>query len=112
MADEAARGAEAGVWAGSQDGTRTGIPDEVRAEILALRARVAVLERAAWLGVVMSAQLKRGATLAYLDAKRTELAEGLAAGTLARDLAAPERALLAEKAEAAFQRMIAAVEEI
>ena len=84
-----------------------------RDEILSLRARVAVLERAAWLGVVMSAQLKRGATLAYLDAKRTELAEGLAAGTLARDLTdEPERALLAQKAEALFARLIEAVEEI
>jgi hypothetical protein len=83
-----------------------------RAEILALRARVAVLERAAWLGVVMSAQLKRGATLAYLDAKRVELAEALAQGALARDLEPDERAVLGEKAEAIFRRMIAAVEEI
>lgn len=84
-----------------------------RAEIVALRARLAVLERVAWLGLVMSAQLKRGSTLNYLEAKRAELAAGLGDGSLARDLADPaERALLAEKAEAAFRRLIAAVEEI
>ena len=88
------------------------LPSE-RAELLALRARIAVLERVAWLGVVMSAQLKRGSTLAYLDAKRTEYAAAIADGSSAREIAAPhERAYLAEQADELFRRIITAVEEV
>lgn len=83
-----------------------------RAELLALRARVAVLERVAWLGVVMSAQLKRGSTLAYLEAKRAEYAAGLADGTAAPELTGAERAFLEGRADALFRRIIAAVEEV
>jgi hypothetical protein len=78
-----------------------------------LRARVAVLERVAWLGVVMSAQLKRGSTLAYLEAKRTEYAAGIADGSSAREITAlAERAYLAERADDLFRRIAAAVEEV
>lgn len=87
------------------------LPPE-RAELLALRARVAVLERLAWLGVVMSAQLKRGSTLAYLEAKRAEYVAGLADGSAAPELTGPERAFLEGKADALFRRIIAAVEDI
>ena len=83
-----------------------------RAELLALRARVAVLERIAWLGVVMSAQLKRGSTLAYLEAKRAEYAAGLTDGSAAPELPPAERAILGDRADALFRRIIAAVEEV
>lgn len=91
-------------------------PDEplhpARADLLALRARVAVLERAAWLGVVMSAQLKRGATLTYLEAKRAEYASGVADGSAAPELTPAERDFLGAKADALFRRIIAAVEDV
>jgi hypothetical protein len=83
-----------------------------RAELLSLRARVAVLERVAWLGVVMSAQLKRGSTLAYLEAKRAEYAAGLSDGSAAPEMPPDERAYLGAKADALFRRIIAAVEEV
>jgi hypothetical protein len=83
-----------------------------RAELLALRARVAVLERVAWLGVVMSAQLKRGSTLAYLEAKRAEYAENLADGSAAPEMSQAERDYLGARADGLFRRIIAAVEEV
>jgi hypothetical protein len=88
-------------------------PPPERAEILALRARVAVLERVAWLGVVMSAQLKRGSTLSYLEARRAEYAAALSDGSAAPEIADPdEREFLASRADDLFRRIIAAIEEV
>ena len=76
-----------------------------RAVMIRLRARLAVVERAAWFGLVHAMRTKPSEPVAYLASERERCAEGFGAGGWASDLSEAERALLAAEVDAGLVQL-------
>lgn len=87
----------------SQD--ENGIGPE-RAAMLKLRARLAVVERAAWFGLVHAMRTKPSETVAYIDSERKRCAEGFGSRGWAADLGEDERRMLAAEVDAGLAQLL------
>jgi len=81
--------------------------DPDRAVMIRLRARLAVVERAAWFGLVHAMRTQPAETKAYLTAERTKCAEGFGQRGWAADLTEAERAMLGAEVDAGLAGLIA-----
>ena len=70
-----------------------------RAVMIRLRARLAVVERAAWFGFVEAMRARPAETEAYIGAERARRG-GFAGPEMARDLTEAERAMLGAEVDA------------
>jgi hypothetical protein len=77
-----------------------------RAVMIRLRARLAVVERAAWFGFVQALRTQPAETEAYITAERARCAEGFAGPRWARDLTEAERALLGAEVDAGLAQLL------
>jgi hypothetical protein len=80
--------------------------DPEKAVAIRLRARLAVVERAAWFGLVHAMKTRPAETEAYIAAERTRCADGFGGGAWAKDLTDAERAMLAEEVDAGLAQLI------
>ena len=80
--------------------------DPDRAVMIRLRARLAVVERAAWFGLVQAMRTQPAETEAYLAAERAKCAEGFGQRGWAADLTEAERALLGAEVDAGLASLI------
>ncbi|MGU3360728.1 hypothetical protein ACLBWX_10375 [Methylobacterium sp. M6A4_1b] len=78
-----------------------------RAVTIRLRARLAVVERAAWFGLVQAMRAQPAETEAYLAAERAKCAEGFGRRGWAADLTEAERAMLGAEVDAGLAGLIA-----
>ena len=78
-----------------------------RAVMIRLRARLAVVERAAWFGLVQAMRTQPAETEAYLAAERAKCAEGFGQRGWAADLTEAERRLLGAEVDAGLAGLIA-----
>jgi hypothetical protein len=62
-----------------------------KAAALRLRARLAVVERAAWFGLVHAMRTRPAETEAYITSERARCTEGFGSGAWAKDLTDAER---------------------
>ncbi|KQO70573.1 MULTISPECIES: hypothetical protein [unclassified Methylobacterium] len=81
--------------------------DPDRAVMIRLRARLAVVERAAWFGLVQAMRTQPAETEAYLTAERAKCAEGFGQRGWAADLTEAERRLLGAEVDAGLAGLIA-----
>ena len=79
-------------------------PDKAAA--IRLRARLAVVERAAWFGLVHAMRTQPAETEAYIASERARCAEGFGGTTWAKDLTDAERKMLAEEVDAGLAQLI------
>ncbi|KQP03518.1 hypothetical protein ASF28_20210 [Methylobacterium sp. Leaf99] len=77
-----------------------------RAVMIRLRARLAVVERAAWFGLVEAMRTRPAETEAYLTAERAKCAEGFGQRGWAADLTNAERAMLGAEVDAGLAALI------
>lgn len=77
-----------------------------RAVMIRLRARLAVVERAAWFGFAEAMRRQPEETEAYIAAERAKCAAGFAGSTWARDLSDAERALLGAEVDAGLAQLV------
>jgi len=77
-----------------------------RAVMIRLRARLAVVERAAWFGLVHAMRTQPAETEAYLTAERAKCAEGFGQRGWAADLTEAERAMLGAEVDAGLAALI------
>ncbi|KQP34947.1 hypothetical protein [Methylobacterium sp. Leaf100] len=77
-----------------------------RAVMIRLRARLAVVERAAWFGLVQAMRTQPAETEAYLTAERAKCADGFGTRGWAADLTDAERALLGAEVDAGLASLI------
>ncbi|GJE61169.1 hypothetical protein [Methylobacterium trifolii] len=77
-----------------------------RAVHIRLRARLAVVERAAWFGLVQAMRTQPAETEAYIASERARCAEGFAGAAWSRDLTAPERAMLAAEVDSGLADLL------
>lgn len=83
-----------------------------RAEILDLRARLAVTERVAWIGMELAAMLRPEQTLKFIERERRALAQTYADGTLdGPALSTADRETLAAKVDVKFEALVREVRE-
>lgn len=83
--------------------------DEVspdRAVMIRLRARLAVVERAAWFGFAHAMQNEPQETVAYIEAERAKCAEGFGQRGWAADLTDAERKMLGAEVDAGLAQLI------
>ena len=83
--------------------------DEVspdRAVMIRLRARLAVVERAAWFGFAHAMRTQPEETQAYIEAERAKCAEGFGQRGWAADLTDAERAMLGAEVDAGLAQLI------
>jgi hypothetical protein len=80
--------------------------DPLRAVEVRLRARLAVVERAAWFGFVQAMRDRPEETRAYIEAERARCEEGFGSGAWAKDLTAAERALLGAEVDAGLAQLV------
>lgn len=78
-----------------------------RAVMIRLRARLAVVERAAWFGLVQAMRTQPAETEAYLAAERAKCAEGFGQRGWAADLTEAERHMLGAEVDAGLAGLIA-----
>jgi hypothetical protein len=78
-----------------------------RAVMIRLRARLAVVERAAWFGLVQAMRTQPAETEAYLAAERAKCAEGFGQRGWAADLTEAERRMLGAEVDAGLAGLIA-----
>jgi hypothetical protein len=78
-----------------------------RAVMIRLRARLAVVERAAWFGLVQAMRTQPAETEAYLAAERAKCAEGFGQRGWAADLTEAERRMLGAEVDAGLTGLIA-----
>ncbi|KQP80592.1 MULTISPECIES: hypothetical protein [unclassified Methylobacterium] len=81
--------------------------DPERAVMIRLRARLAVVERAAWFGLVQAMRTQPAETEAYLTAERAKCAEGFGQRGWAADLTEAERRMLGAEVDAGLAGLIA-----
>ncbi|GLS43855.1 hypothetical protein [Methylobacterium brachythecii] len=84
--------------------------DEVspdRAVMIRLRARLAVVERAAWFGFQHAMRTQPAETEAFIASERARCAEGFAGPNWSKDLTAAERALLGAEVDAGLAQLLA-----
>lgn len=77
-----------------------------RAVMIRLRARLAVVERAAWFGFAEAMRRQPEETEAYIAAERAKCAAGFAGPTWARDLTEAERAMLGAEVDAGLEQLV------
>ncbi|WP_027173472.1 hypothetical protein [Methylobacterium sp. 10] len=77
-----------------------------RAVMIRLRARLAVVERAAWFGFAEAMRRQPEETEAYIAAERAKCAAGFAGPTWARDLTEAERAMLGAEVDAGLAQLV------
>lgn len=80
--------------------------DPERAVMIRLRARLAVVERAAWFGLVHAMRTQPAETEAYIAAERAKCAAGFAGPKWARDLTDAERAMLGAEVDAGLAQVL------
>lgn len=83
--------------------------DEVspeRAVMIRLRARLAVVERAAWFGFAEAMRRQPAETEAYIEAQRAKCAAGFSGSTWARDLTDAERAMLGAEVDEGLAQLV------
>ena len=80
--------------------------DPDKAAAIRLRARLAVVERAAWFGLVHAMKTRPAETEAYIAAERTRCTQGFGSGAWAKDLSDAERTMLAEEVDAGLAQLI------
>ncbi|GJE09047.1 MULTISPECIES: hypothetical protein [Methylobacterium] len=80
--------------------------DPDKAAAIRLRARLAVVERAAWFGLVHAMKTRPAETEAYIASERARCTEGFGGGTWAKDLSDAERRMLAEEVDAGLAQLI------
>ncbi|MCE4224837.1 hypothetical protein HCU64_13820 [Methylobacterium sp. C25] len=88
--------------------------DEVspdRAVMIKLRARLAVVERAAWFGFQHAMRTQPTETEAFIASERARCAEGFAGPNWAKDLTAAERALLGAEVDSGLAQLLADARE-
>lgn len=84
-----------------------GAVDPARAVEMRLRARLAVVERAAWFGFVQAMRAQPEATQAFIEAERARCRAGFGGDAWARDLTAAERALLGAEVDSGLAQLVA-----
>ncbi|MBB2959881.1 hypothetical protein [Methylobacterium sp. R2-1] len=83
-----------------------------RAELLSLRARLAVTERVAWIGAEMAAIMRPEEALAFVEAQRNALARAYAAPSEeTAALPAHEREFVAAEVERRFAELVVTLRE-
>ena len=85
--------------------------DPERAVHVRLRARLAVVERAAWFGLVHALRARPAETEAYIASERARCTEGFGSRGWAGDLTDAERAMLASEVDAGLAQLLADARE-
>ena len=80
--------------------------DADKAAALRLRARLAVVERAAWFGLVHSMRTRPAETEAYITSERARCTEGFGSGAWAKDLTDAERKMLADEVDSGLAQLL------
>ncbi len=80
--------------------------DPDKAVAIRLRARLAVVERAAWFGMVHAMKTRPAETEAYIASERARCTEGFGSGAWAKDLTDAERKMLADEVDAGLAQLI------
>jgi hypothetical protein len=80
--------------------------DPDKAVAIRLRARLAVVERAAWFGLVHAMRTRPAETEAYIASERARCTDGFGSGAWAKDLTDAERKMLAEEVDAGLAQLI------
>lgn len=80
--------------------------DPERAVMIRLRARLAVVERAAWFGMVHAMRTQPAEVEAYIAAERDKCAAGFAGPKWARDLTDAERAMLGAEVDSGLAQLL------
>lgn len=77
-----------------------------RAVMIRLRARLAVVERAAWFGMVEAMRTRPAQTVAYIASERERCTEGFGSRGWASDLTDAERRMLAAEVDAGLAQLV------
>ena len=77
-----------------------------KAAALRLRARLAVVERAAWFGLVHAMKTRPAETEAYITSERARCTEGFGSGAWAKDLTEAERKMLADEVDSGLAQLL------
>ena len=80
--------------------------DADKAAALRLRARLAVVERAAWFGLVHAMKTRPAETEAYITSERARCTEGFGSGAWAKDLTDAERKMLADEVDSGLAQLL------
>ncbi|MCJ2088933.1 hypothetical protein MKK88_23550 [Methylobacterium sp. E-005] len=80
--------------------------DPDKAVAIRLRARLAVVERAAWFGLVHAMKTRPAETEAYIASERARCTDGFGSGAWAKDLTDAERKMLADEVDAGLAQLI------
>lgn len=80
--------------------------DPEKAVAIRLRARLAVVERAAWFGLVHAMKTRPAETEAYIASERARCTDGFGSGAWAKDLTDAERKMLADEVDAGLAQLI------
>jgi hypothetical protein len=80
--------------------------DPDKAVAIRLRARLAVVERAAWFGLVHAMKTRPAETEAYIASERARCAEGFGGTAWARDLTDAERKMLGDEVDAGLAQLL------
>ena len=80
--------------------------DADRAAALRLRARLAVVERAAWFGLVHAMRTRPAETEAYITSERARCTKGFGSGAWAKDLTDAERKMLADEVDSGLAQLL------
>lgn len=80
--------------------------DPDKAVQIRLRARLAVVERAAWFGLVHALRTRPVETEAYIASERARCTEGFGTRGWAGDLTEAERAMLADEVDAGLAQLL------
>lgn len=80
--------------------------DPARAVEIRLRARLAVVERAAWFGFVQAMRERPEETTGFVASERARCREGFGNGVWAKDLTPAERALLGAEVDAGLAQLV------
>ena len=80
--------------------------DPDKAAAIRLRARLAVVERAAWFGLVHAMKTRPAETEAYITSERARCTEGFGSGAWAKDLTDAERKMLADEVDSGLAQLL------
>ena len=80
--------------------------DPDKAAAIRLRARLAVVERAAWFGLVHAMKTQPAETEAYIASERARCAEGFGGTAWAKDLNDAERRMLGAEVDAGLAQLL------
>lgn len=78
-----------------------------QAVMIRLRARLAVVERAAWFGFQHAMRTQPAETEAFIASERARCAEGFAGPNWSKDLTPAERAMLGAEVDAGLAQLVA-----